>query len=88
MQSITISAELIHCAAELARRIDETAKFVNIDNLALSPQADSHRCRGPDRLSAGGQYAKLRLVADTARGLGTCELTIPVRLTGPGRNGE
>jgi 5-methyltetrahydropteroyltriglutamate--homocysteine methyltransferase len=52
----------------LARRIEEAAKFVDIDNLALSPQCGfASIAEGGNLLSADAQFAKLRLVADTVR---------------------
>jgi 5-methyltetrahydropteroyltriglutamate--homocysteine methyltransferase len=51
----------------LARRIDEAAKFVDIDNLALSPQCGfASIAEGGNCLTADEQFAKLRLVSDTA----------------------
>ncbi|HEX9358017.1 MAG TPA: hypothetical protein VF933_29895, partial [Streptosporangiaceae bacterium] len=52
----------------LARRIGEAAKFVDLDRLALSPQCGfASIAEGGNRLTAAEQFAKLRLVADTAR---------------------
>jgi 5-methyltetrahydropteroyltriglutamate--homocysteine methyltransferase len=52
----------------LARRIDEAAKFIDIDKLALSPQCGfASIAEGGNCLTADEQFAKLRLVADTAR---------------------
>jgi 5-methyltetrahydropteroyltriglutamate--homocysteine methyltransferase len=52
----------------LARRIDEAAKYADIDHLALSPQCGfASIALGGNHLSADEQFAKLRLVADTAR---------------------
>jgi 5-methyltetrahydropteroyltriglutamate--homocysteine methyltransferase len=51
----------------LKRRIDEAARYVPIEQLALSPQCGfSSTVHGND-ISAGQQNAKLRLVVDTAR---------------------
>jgi 5-methyltetrahydropteroyltriglutamate--homocysteine methyltransferase len=52
----------------LARRIDEAAKYADIGHLALSPQCGfASIALGGNHLSADEQFAKLRLVADTAR---------------------
>ncbi len=48
--------------------IDEAAKYADIDRLALSPQCGfASIALGGGRLSADEQFAKLRLVAHTAR---------------------
>jgi 5-methyltetrahydropteroyltriglutamate--homocysteine methyltransferase len=55
---------------ELRRRVDEAAKFVGLGNLALSPQCGlASVAAGGNRLTAEEQFAKLRLVADTARAI-------------------
>ncbi len=52
----------------LARRIDEAAKFVPLDNLALSPQCGfASVAEGGNLLTQGEEFAKLRLVASAAR---------------------
>jgi len=51
----------------LQERIDEAARFVDIDNLALSPQCGfASVAEGGNRLTAADQFAKLQLVSDTA----------------------
>jgi 5-methyltetrahydropteroyltriglutamate--homocysteine methyltransferase len=58
----------LETAEALARRIDEAAKFADADRLALSPQCGfASIAEGGNRLTADEQFAKLRLVADTAR---------------------
>jgi 5-methyltetrahydropteroyltriglutamate--homocysteine methyltransferase len=53
---------------ELRQRIEEAAKFVDLGNLALSPQCGfASVAEGGNRLTEDEQFAKLRLVADTAR---------------------
>jgi methionine synthase II (cobalamin-independent) len=54
----------------LRRRIEEAAAFVDAGNLALSPQCGfASIAEGGNRLSANDHFAKLRLVADTARAM-------------------
>ena len=51
----------------LRRRIEEAAKFVPLENLALSPQCGfASIAEGGNRLTAGQEFAKLTLVADVA----------------------
>jgi 5-methyltetrahydropteroyltriglutamate--homocysteine methyltransferase len=51
----------------LARRIDEAARFVPLDDLALSPQCGFASTMEGNLLTEDEQWAKLRLVAETAR---------------------
>jgi len=51
----------------LKRRIDEAAKFVELDRLCLSPQCGFASSSEGNRLSEDQQFAKLRLVAEVAR---------------------
>ena len=52
---------------ELLGRIDEAAKLVEIDDLAVSPQCGfASVAGGGNRLTADDEFKKLRLVADTA----------------------
>ena len=54
--------------AELHRRIDEAARFLDLDRLALSPQCGfASIAEGGNLLTADEQFAKLALVAQTAR---------------------
>jgi 5-methyltetrahydropteroyltriglutamate--homocysteine methyltransferase len=51
----------------LIRRIDEAAKFVEIDDLALSPQCGfASVAGGGNKMSVDDEFKKLRLVSDTA----------------------
>jgi 5-methyltetrahydropteroyltriglutamate--homocysteine methyltransferase len=52
---------------ELARRIDEAARHVPLENLALSPQCGFASTMEGNLLTEDEQWAKLRLVVDTAR---------------------
>ena len=51
---------------ELKRRIEEASKFVDIDQLCLSPQCGFSSTLDGNSLSRDQQIAKLRLVAETA----------------------
>lgn len=58
----------LESADSLARRIDEAAKFVDLGNLALSPQCGfASIAEGGNLLSPQEEFAKLKLVADVAR---------------------
>ena len=50
----------------LARRIDEASRYVPIENLALSPQCGFASTMEGNLLTEAEQWAKLRLVAETA----------------------
>jgi len=52
---------------ELRRRIEEAARYVPLENLALSPQCGFASTMEGNLLSEDDQWAKLRLVAETAR---------------------
>jgi 5-methyltetrahydropteroyltriglutamate--homocysteine methyltransferase len=57
----------IEDAEVLIRRIDEAARYVDKDRLALSPQCGFSTSIIGNELTIADQDAKLRLVADTAR---------------------
>ena len=50
----------------LKRRIDEASKFIDLDQLSLSPQCGFASTAPGNRISAEDQRAKLRLVVETA----------------------
>jgi 5-methyltetrahydropteroyltriglutamate--homocysteine methyltransferase len=50
----------------LKRRIDEAAKYIDLDQLALSPQCGFASSTEGNRLSEEEQFAKLRLVVEVA----------------------
>ena len=52
---------------ELKRRIDEAAKVVPLDQLALSPQCGFASGERGNKLTVADEIAKLRLVVETAR---------------------
>ncbi len=51
----------------LKRRIDEAARFVPLDQLCLSPQCGFSSTVEGNTLSSDEQFAKLRLIVETAR---------------------
>jgi 5-methyltetrahydropteroyltriglutamate--homocysteine methyltransferase len=57
----------LESADALARRIDEAARSVPLEDLALSPQCGFASTMEGNLLSEDAQWAKLRLVAETAR---------------------
>ncbi|MFZ0879524.1 MAG: hypothetical protein WA002_08510, partial [Candidatus Acidiferrales bacterium] len=52
---------------ELVQRIREASRFVPLENLALSPQCGFASTMEGNLLTEDEQWAKLRLVADTAK---------------------
>jgi 5-methyltetrahydropteroyltriglutamate--homocysteine methyltransferase len=57
----------LESADDLRRRIDEAARHVPLDNLALSPQCGFASTMEGNLLTEDEQWAKLRLVVETAR---------------------
>jgi 5-methyltetrahydropteroyltriglutamate--homocysteine methyltransferase len=52
---------------DLARRVDEATKYIPLENLALSPQCGFASSMEGNLLTQEDQWAKLRLVTETAR---------------------
>jgi 5-methyltetrahydropteroyltriglutamate--homocysteine methyltransferase len=52
---------------QLAKRIDEASRYVPMENLALSPQCGFASTAEGNLITEDRQWAKLRLVVDTAR---------------------
>ncbi|HUJ30248.1 MAG TPA: hypothetical protein VLY23_03140, partial [Candidatus Acidoferrum sp.] len=52
---------------EIVKRIHEAAKYVPLENLALSPQCGFASTMEGNLLTEDDQWAKMRLVAETAR---------------------
>ena len=50
-----------------ARRIDEAARYIPLENLALSPQCGFASVAAGNLLSMDDQWRKLELVVETAR---------------------
>jgi 5-methyltetrahydropteroyltriglutamate--homocysteine methyltransferase len=57
----------LESADDLARRIDEAARYVPLENLALSPQCGFASTMEGNLLTEEDQWAKLALVVETAR---------------------
>jgi len=57
----------LESGAEVVKRIHEAAKYVPLENLALSPQCGFASTMEGNLLTEGEQWAKLRLVVETAR---------------------
>jgi 5-methyltetrahydropteroyltriglutamate--homocysteine methyltransferase len=57
----------LESADELARRLDDAARYVPLEDLAISPQCGFASTMEGNLLSEDEQWAKLRLVAETAR---------------------
>ena len=51
----------------LVRRIEEASRYVPLENLALSPQCGFASTMEGNMLTEDEQWAKLRLVVETAR---------------------
>ncbi|HTE04276.1 MAG TPA: hypothetical protein VK739_09075, partial [bacterium] len=52
---------------DMVRRINEAARYVPLENLALSPQCGFASTMEGNLLTEDDQWAKLRLVVETAR---------------------
>ena len=55
---------------DLKRRIDEAAKYVDLDQLCISPQCGFASTSEGNLLTEDEQFAKLRLVVETAQEVG------------------
>ncbi len=67
---VTSKSPVLEPADALRRRMDEAAALAGLDNLALSPQCGfASIAEGGNHLTEQEQFAKLRLVADTARAI-------------------
>ena len=63
---VTSKAGTIESRDELRRRIDEAAKFVDIDQLCLSPQCGFASTEEGNTLAEDEQWAKLRMIVELA----------------------
>lgn len=63
---VTSKAGLLESRDELKRRLDEAAKFIDLDQLCLSPQCGFASTEEGNVLSADEQWAKLARVVETA----------------------
>ena len=63
---VTSKTGVLESKDELKRRIEEAAKFINLDQLCLSPQCGFASTEEGNLLSEDEQWAKLELVVETA----------------------
>jgi 5-methyltetrahydropteroyltriglutamate--homocysteine methyltransferase len=64
---VTTKESKLESQDDLRRRIDEAARFIPLENLALSPQCGFASVAAGNLLSIDDQWRKLELVVDTAR---------------------
>jgi 5-methyltetrahydropteroyltriglutamate--homocysteine methyltransferase len=64
---ITSKSPELESPDELRRRVDEAAKYVPLENLAISPQCGFASVAAGNLLTMDQQWRKLALVAETAR---------------------
>ena len=64
---ISTKAPRLESQDDLRRRIDEAAKYVPVENLALSPQCGFASVAAGNEISWDDQRRKLDLLVDTAR---------------------
>ncbi|HEY3639091.1 MAG TPA: hypothetical protein VGK90_13160 [Rhizomicrobium sp.] len=64
---VTTKESRMESADELRRRIDEAARYLPLESLALSPQCGFASVASGNLISMDDQWRKLELVADTAR---------------------
>lgn len=57
----------LESVADLAKRIDEAANFMPIENMCVSPQCGFSSTSHGNEITEDDQWAKLQLVVDTAR---------------------
>jgi 5-methyltetrahydropteroyltriglutamate--homocysteine methyltransferase len=64
-----ISSKLpqLQSTTDLAKRIDEAAKYMPIENMCVSPQCGFSSTSHGNEITEDDQWAKLQLVVDTAR---------------------
>jgi len=64
---VTTKHGVLERAADLKRRIEEAARYVPLEQLALSPQCGFASGERGNKLTAEEQWAKLRLIVEVAR---------------------
>jgi 5-methyltetrahydropteroyltriglutamate--homocysteine methyltransferase len=64
---ISTKVAQLESQADLLRRLDESARFVPIEQLALSPQCGFASVAAGNEISWDDQRRKLDLLVDTAR---------------------
>jgi 5-methyltetrahydropteroyltriglutamate--homocysteine methyltransferase len=67
MFSTNVAAYFMEWDSELARRIDEAAKYVPLERLCLSPQCGFASTHHGNRLTEDEQWRKLARVVEVAR---------------------
>lgn len=66
---VTTKAGALEDPDELARRVEQAARYVDLDRLAISPQCGFASVAAGNTITADEQWRKLELVAATARRL-------------------
>jgi 5-methyltetrahydropteroyltriglutamate--homocysteine methyltransferase len=64
---VTSKSGVLERKDDLKRRIDEAAKYLPLDQLCLSPQCGFSSTQEGNVLTPDEQWAKIRLVVETAR---------------------
>ena len=64
---ISSKLPLLESTSDLAKRIDEAAKYMPIENMCVSPQCGFSSASHGNEITEDDQWAKLQLVVDTAR---------------------
>jgi 5-methyltetrahydropteroyltriglutamate--homocysteine methyltransferase len=64
---VTTKTPKLESKDDLKRRIDEAARFAPLEQLALSPQCGFSSGIGGETMTPDDQFAKLRLIVETAR---------------------
>jgi 5-methyltetrahydropteroyltriglutamate--homocysteine methyltransferase len=63
---VTSKSGRLESKDEIKRRIDQAAKFVDIEQLALSPQCGFASTEDGNTLAEDEQWAKLRMIVEVA----------------------
>jgi 5-methyltetrahydropteroyltriglutamate--homocysteine methyltransferase len=64
---VTSKSGRLESKDEIKRRIEQAAKFVDIDQLALSPQCGFASTEDGNTLAEDEQWAKLRMIVEVAQ---------------------
>jgi 5-methyltetrahydropteroyltriglutamate--homocysteine methyltransferase len=64
---ITSKTPALESKDELKRRIDEAGKYIDLDQLCISPQCGFSSTHHGNKLSEAEEFAKLNLVVEVAR---------------------
>jgi 5-methyltetrahydropteroyltriglutamate--homocysteine methyltransferase len=64
---VTTKVPTIEKKDDLKRKIEEAAKYVPLDQLALSPQCGFASVLEGNKLTVADEIAKLKLIVDVAR---------------------